>query len=136
MGDTSNLKGTKRKYLNDSDPFPDEEEAAKVALAAGELPEPIRPINYAIDTGDKCQRTKQGNASPEWPICAELEQLEHMGMSHLVKAPANAIPIANKWVFAKKTNKQGELTKYEARLVAKGCAQRPAERNPSQGSQM
>jgi hypothetical protein len=39
--------------------------------------------------------------------------------------PKNAIPIANKWVFAKKRNKAGQLTKYKARLVAKGCVQRP-----------
>jgi hypothetical protein len=48
-----------------------------------------------------------------------------MGTWRLVEKPKNAIPIANKWVFAKKRNKAGQLTKYKARLVAKGCAQRP-----------
>jgi len=48
-----------------------------------------------------------------------------MGTWKLVKKPSGAVPIANKWVFAKKRNKQGVLTKYKARLVAKGCAQRP-----------
>jgi hypothetical protein len=43
-----------------------------------------------------------------------------------VKKPANAIPIANKWVFAKKRNKQGQLIKYKAWLVAKGYVQRPS----------
>jgi Reverse transcriptase (RNA-dependent DNA polymerase) len=37
----------------------------------------------------------------------------------------NTVPIANKWVFLTKYNKQGELIKYKARMVAKGCAQRP-----------
>ena len=34
-------------------------------------------------------------------------------------------PINNKWVFAKKRNKEGVLTKYKARLVTKGCTQCP-----------
>ena len=48
-----------------------------------------------------------------------------MGTWRLIEKPKHAIPIANKWVFAKKRNKTGQLTKYKARLVAKGCAQRP-----------
>ena len=43
----------------------------------------------------------------------------------LVDKPAGAMPIANKWVFNKKRNKEGVLMKYKARLVAKGCAQHP-----------
>jgi hypothetical protein len=42
-----------------------------------------------------------------------------------VSCPKDAVPIANKWVFLTKYNKQGELIKYKARMVAKGCAQRP-----------
>ncbi len=49
-----------------------------------------------------------------------------MGTWRLVEKPKHAIPIANKWVFAKKRNKAGQLTKYKARLMAKGCAQRPS----------
>src|SRR5260221_1048522 len=48
-----------------------------------------------------------------------------MGTWQLVDKPVGAVPIANKWVFAKKRNKDGVLTRYKARLVAKGCAQRP-----------
>ena len=43
----------------------------------------------------------------------------------LVDKPADAIPIANKWVFARKRNKEGQIVKYKARLVAKGYAQHP-----------
>ena len=46
-----------------------------------------------------------------------------MGTWELVDKPVGAIPIANKWVFTKKRNKEGILTKYKVRLVAKGCAQ-------------
>jgi len=47
-----------------------------------------------------------------------------MGTWKLVDKPVGAMPIANKWVFTKKRNKEGVLTKYKARLVTKGCAQR------------
>src|SRR6266850_2381147 len=48
-----------------------------------------------------------------------------MGTWKLVEKPPDVIPIANKWVFAKKQDKMGQIIKYRARLVAKGCAQRP-----------
>ena len=48
-----------------------------------------------------------------------------MGTWQLVDKLPDAVPIANKWVFTKKRNKEGKLTKYKARLVTKGCAQRP-----------
>ena len=48
-----------------------------------------------------------------------------MGTWKLVSCPKDAVPITNKWVFLTKYNKQGELRKYKACLVAKGCAQRP-----------
>jgi len=48
-----------------------------------------------------------------------------MGTWKLVDKPHDAIPIANKFVFAKKQDKDGIVTKYKARLVAKGYAQQP-----------
>jgi hypothetical protein len=50
-----------------------------------------------------------------------------MGTWKLVELPVDAVPIANKWVFNKKRNKEGLLTKYKARLVTQGCAQRPRQ---------
>jgi len=46
-----------------------------------------------------------------------------MGTWKLVDKPPGMIPIANKFVFAKKRDKEGKLLKYKARLVAKGCTQ-------------
>jgi hypothetical protein len=81
-------------------------------------------------TGDDCHSLKEAKASLEWPdwehaIQAELDQLQEMGTWQLVDKPPDAKPIANKWVFAKKRDKEGRITKYKARLIAKGCAQRP-----------
>ena len=44
----------------------------------------------------------------------------------LVDVPRNRKPIANKWVFLKKFDKSRVLTKYKARLMAKGFAQIPS----------
>jgi Reverse transcriptase (RNA-dependent DNA polymerase) len=73
---------------------------------------------------------KEARISIEWPqwekaIAAELQQLDRMGTWQLVNRLDNTIPIANKWVFAKKRDKSGNIIKYKARLVVKGCAQRP-----------
>jgi hypothetical protein len=55
----------------------------------------------------------------------ELEQLQTVGVWKLVDKPIDALPIANKWLFVKKTNNIGQIEKYKARLVIKGCSQRP-----------
>ena len=56
---------------------------------------------------------------------SELNQLTEMGTWELVEHPKEVIPIANKWVFQKKYNQIGKMTKYKARLVVKGCSQCP-----------
>ena len=48
-----------------------------------------------------------------------------MGTWELVEKPRGVVPIANRFVFTKKCDKEGKLLKYKARLVAKGCSQRP-----------
>ena len=83
---------------------------------------------YTVISGDDCHSLKEAHSSPDWPewehaIHTELKQLHRMGTWELVAKPVGAVPIANKWVFAKKQNKEGVLTKYKARLIAKGCAQ-------------
>jgi Reverse transcriptase (RNA-dependent DNA polymerase) len=72
---------------------------------------------------------KEAKALSEWPewekaINAKLQQLNHMGTWKLVERSENMIPITNKWVFAKKQDKSGNIIKYKARLITKGCAQR------------
>ena len=72
--------------------------------------------------GDEPRSLAEAQRSPEWPeweyaIKAELKQLHEKGTWKLVSKPADAIPISNRWVFAKKYNKNGDLLKYKARLV-------------------
>ena len=48
-----------------------------------------------------------------------------MGTWKLVEKPPDVEPIGNKFVFAKKRDKDGTLIKHKAWLIAKGCTQRP-----------
>jgi hypothetical protein len=73
---------------------------------------------------------KEVMRSPDWPewakaVNAVLTMLEQMGTWELADAPENRKPIMNKWVFMKKYNKEGDLQKYKARLVARGFSQIP-----------
>jgi hypothetical protein len=112
-------------YLND--PYPDEEDDKESYLFEVLSEEEV----YAIIAGDELTSLNDAQNSPEWPewqhaIKEKLKLLESMGIWELEEKPPDAIPIGNKWVFIRKCNKQGEIIYYHARLVAKGCAQRPS----------
>jgi hypothetical protein len=114
-----NTRGKRVDYKQLADPYELEEEKDLLSqyTNATEIEEDIRTLADA-------------KASPEWPewekaIKAELDQLKRAGTWRMVKKPPGAVPIANRWVFAKKRDKSGNIVKYKARLVAKGCAQRP-----------
>ena len=109
------------KYLQD--PFPDEEQAGIVTVEKEEA------FIVIPDKQDCCNLCKAKD-SLEWlewekAIHAKLEQLKCMGTWRLVDKPPGVKPIANKFVFVKRQDKFGNLQKYKAQLVAKGCIQRP-----------
>ena len=111
-----------------NDPFSEEEEAEQIEESEGQS---WLSVAIAIHSGkDEPKSLSEAKKSPEWPewehaIKEELAQLLRKGTWKLTKAPEGAVPITNKWVFNKKYNKEGDLIKYKARLVVKGCAQRP-----------
>jgi len=108
------------RYLND--PFSDEEEETN-----HENPATTYQATLGTEDPKTVNEAKQLDDWPEWEkaIKAELDQLNNLGTWELVECPKDAIPIPNKWVFIKKYNNEGEIVKYKARLVVKGCAQRP-----------
>jgi hypothetical protein len=74
----------------------------------------------------------QAKRSAEWPewekaIQSELAQLCEKGTWKLVEKPKDAIPISNKWVLTKKCDKEGNLVKYKAHLVACRFTQHPGQ---------
>ncbi|KAJ3662741.1 hypothetical protein Zmor_007072 [Zophobas morio] len=66
------------------------------------------------------------NDSKQWELAMadELESLAKNEVWELVELPANRRPIQNKWIFKIKTNPDGSINKYKARLVIKGCSQK------------
>lgn len=62
----------------------------------------------------------------EWKqaMDAEMNSLMENETWNLVKLPPGKIALPNKWVFKRKTNQQGEVMQYKARLVIKGYAQK------------
>ena len=90
----------------------------------------INNETYSTACSNMLISLQEAKKSPNWPewkkaIQDELDQLWDMGIWKLEKKPLDAIPIANKWLFVKKTNISGQIEKYKARLVIKGCIQRP-----------
>ena len=53
----------------------------------------------------------------------EMASLHKNEAWDLVELPAGRKPIGSKWVFKKKTNAEGKVDKYKARLVAKVYSQ-------------
>ena len=53
----------------------------------------------------------------------ELDQIQKNETWELVPRPKNKNVIGTKWVFQKKLNEEGQVTRNEARLVCKGYAQ-------------
>lgn len=54
----------------------------------------------------------------------ELEAMKRNNTWSLVDLPPGRSAINCKWVFSLKRNQHGHITRYRARLVAKGCSQR------------
>ena len=62
----------------------------------------------------------------EWKAALqkEMESISSNGVWDLVELPKDRKPVGNKWVFKKKTNADGALERYKARLVAQGFSQK------------
>lgn len=56
-------------------------------------------------------------------MAEEIAALERTGMWDLVPLPAHVCPITCKWVYKVKTQSDGSLEHYKARLVARGFQQ-------------
>jgi hypothetical protein len=65
---------------------------------------------------------------PKWKdaIQAELDSLTKREVfGPVTRRPSGAKPVGYKWVFVRKRNEKGEITRRKARLVAQGFSQRP-----------
>jgi Reverse transcriptase (RNA-dependent DNA polymerase) len=85
---------------------------------------------FAIIAGDELTSLKEAKNSLEclkWEktMQEQLNLLKEIGTWEMVQKPSEAVPIANKWVFIKKWNKEGDVVRYTLQLVVKGCEQCP-----------
>lgn len=79
---------------------------------------------------DVPRSVQEAKKSPEWPqwlaaMEEEHEQLKSRGTWELVEPMEGRKAIGCRWVFAKKYDERGKLSKYKARLVAQGFSQIP-----------
>ena len=93
-----------------------EDENVEVAAVAGGFYEP--------------NTYKQAMKSPDaalWQEAAEEEinSLNANGTWDIVPLPEDRKAIGSRWVFKVKRNADGSVERYKARVVAKGCSQRP-----------
>ena len=68
-----------------------------------------------------------GDEGEKWKAAMdeEINTLGKMGTWKLEDLPADRKPVGCKWVFLRKQDEHGQITKYKARLVAQGFSQKP-----------
>lgn len=54
----------------------------------------------------------------------EMESLHSNEVWELVEPPPDRKIVGSKWIFKRKVDADGAVTRYKARLVAQGCSQR------------
>lgn len=79
------------------------------------LPEP--------ESYSEAMKSDQRNQWMEAMDC-EIKALHENKTWDLEELPSGKRPISNKWVYRVKTNADGSVDKFKARLVIKGCSQR------------
>ncbi len=89
-----------------------------LALSASIIPEP--------------KSFQQAKASTEWPewrkaMDEELRSLQENEVWQVVPKPPNRKIVDSKWVYKVKTDADGNLERYKARLVARGFTQVPGQ---------
>lgn len=123
---------------NDEEYFTDEEDHTAIVpddsvrrserVNKGVPPERlIEEINVAISTEPKTyNEAVTCNEREQWILAMkeELSSLLDNDTWELTNLPQNQKPIGCKWVYKIKTNENGNVTRYKARLVAQGFSQK------------
>lgn len=103
-----------------------------VRSTRGVLPDHLRDYVVDVAMAVKQEPTSYEDAvrSSEkilWKVAMkeEYDSLMQNGTWKLVELPAGRDPIGCKWVFKRKEDSVGKVTRFKARLVAQGFSQRP-----------
>lgn len=89
-------------------------------------------MSYAVDVGrelrdpETVEETFNGPNIAQWKSAMddEINSLIENKTCTLMDLPAGRKAIPNKWIFKTKTDNCGNIERYKARLVVKGCSQR------------
>ena len=73
-----------------------------------------------------CSEARASPQKKEWDSAmkSEMKSLMHNNVWDLVELPNGRSEVGCKWVFKKKSDSEGKVKRYKARLVAQGFAQR------------
>lgn len=105
----------------------------KIPIALRKSKRTIKPpkhLSYkAMVDIEEPSDTAEAKSSNDWPKWKSAMKEEYMSLQdnktwNLVDLPPNRKAIKNKWVFKLKKNEAGEISRFKARLVVKGCSQR------------
>lgn len=89
-------------------------------------------VAFSSSIAQEPKSYQQAQTSPDWPqwkqaIDEELASLRENDVWEVVSRPANRRIVDCKWVFKIKTDSEGKLDRYKARLVARGFTQVPGD---------
>jgi hypothetical protein len=90
------------------------------------------PIAVALLSARECVEPKSYRAAldsahaPQWQAAMQHEysSLMETGTWELVDLPLGRVVINNMWIYKFKSDTTGDVTRFKARFVAKGCSQR------------
>lgn len=86
----------------------------------------LNPFNFSNFAFCSIADALESSESNDWKQAMKEEIDAHIS-NHtwdIVDLPPNRVPIKSKWIFKKKTDAQGNVVRYKARLVVKGCSQK------------
>jgi hypothetical protein len=100
---------------------------AEVANLVREIMLEINPMDLEYPN-----TVAEARTSAEWPdwekaVKAELDMLSEKETWRLTDLPPGRKAIGNRWVFTKKFDENGNLSRHKARLVAQGFSQIPGQ---------
>ncbi|SJL06711.1 uncharacterized protein ARMOST_10053 [Armillaria ostoyae] len=81
-----------------------------------------------VSPNDFPRSLKEAKAEAEWPewkraMDEEIHTIQEMGTYTLEDLPKEREAIGSKWVFSKKYDENGNVSRYKAQLVAQGYSQ-------------
>jgi Reverse transcriptase (RNA-dependent DNA polymerase) len=123
IGKTGKVPDTSRPIISPSMNQREAEEAARnIAIAMLS-----KQMTLEVGLPNTLEGAKASNEWPKWEqaIQDEMEQLEQLGTWEKTDLPKDRMPIGCRWVFDRKKNKEGEVIKWKAHLVAQGFPQKP-----------